>query len=61
MTGRHLVLEADWQAGTATIACQTSPVVFDRARHTLLAAFADCPDCRAVQAARVVLIDADPT
>lgn len=59
MFDRHLVLDMDYQTELATIACQTEPVPFDRTQHTLLAAFAGCPDCRVVQAARVVLLNAD--
>ncbi len=59
MRDRHLVLDADWQAGTATIACQPEPAMFDRAQHTLLAALTTCPACKAVQAARKVLIYTD--
>lgn len=59
MTDRHLVLDWDHQANTATIACQTEPVLFDRAQHTLVSALAGCPACKAVQAARVVLIYTD--
>lgn len=57
---RHLVLELHDGATVATIACSTEPVPYDHAQHTLLAALTTCPACRTVQAARVVLIDADP-
>ncbi|MFG2046047.1 hypothetical protein ACGFIW_01285 [Micromonospora sp. NPDC048935] len=59
MFDRHLVLDMDFQTNLAVIACQTEPVPFDRTQHTLISAFAGCPACRAVQAARVVLIYAD--
>ena len=58
---RHLVLEMDYsggQPGIAMLACSTDPESFDRSRHTLVAWLATCPDCKAVQAARVAVIDA---
>lgn len=55
---RHLVLELHEPATTVTIACLVDPVPLDQTEHTLLAMFTTCPACRAVQAARVVVLDA---
>lgn len=62
MTGqpvRHLVLEMFDIFPHAVIACTPGKVLFDREQHTILTALATCPACLAVQAARVVLIDAE--
>lgn len=56
---RHLVLDLDVDGGTATVACSGGLQLFAARRHTLLAALTTCPGCLAVQAARVVLIDAE--
>lgn len=57
MSVRHLVLDLNGRA-TAEIACLNERVPFDQTQHTLLAALATCPACLAVQAARVVVLDA---
>ena len=62
MTGmlvRHLVLEMFDIAPYAVIACTPGNVLFDPRHHAILAAATTCPACQAVQAARVVVIDAE--
>jgi len=60
-TGRRcLVLESNYRSPVplVNLACGQSGVPFDRNRHTFLATLAACPACLAVQAARVVVIEA---
>lgn len=60
MTGvRHLILEASDRFEQVTLACTSEPQPYRREAHAVLAAAVTCPACRAVQAARVIVIDAD--
>lgn len=56
---RHLVLEMFDIAPYAVIACAEGRAKFDPQQHTIFAAMATCPACLAVQAARVIFIDAE--